>query len=171
MARRELGTHAHGRIGMTDKAKQAEYSRRYRATAKGKATTAENNRRYAADPEHKKAKAERSRRYNATPEAKAAHNERQKRRYHTPEGKEKALDMYRRRQYGMMPDEFAILVSAQSGLCAICDLPMESPQVDHCHVTGRVRGLLCFRCNTSIGMLGDNAAGLRRALTYLEDVA
>lgn len=40
--------------------------------------------------------------------------------------------------------------------------------VDHDHVTGTVRGLLCNGCNHGIGKLGDNAEGVRRALAYLE---
>jgi hypothetical protein len=40
--------------------------------------------------------------------------------------------------------------------------------VDHCHETGKARGILCFNCNTSIGKLGDNVYALRRALAYLE---
>lgn len=44
---------------------------------------------------------------------------------------------------------------------------MQAPKVDHCHDTGRVRGMLCHGCNTALGKLGDNVAGLRRALEYL----
>ena len=40
--------------------------------------------------------------------------------------------------------------------------------LDHCHTTGKFRGWLCFKCNSALGKLGDNAAGLRRALAYLE---
>lgn len=40
--------------------------------------------------------------------------------------------------------------------------------IDHCHRTGRVRGILCAGCNSGIGKLGDSVAGLRRALAYLE---
>ncbi len=41
-------------------------------------------------------------------------------------------------------------------------------QVDHCHVTGKVRGVLCWDCNVGIGKLGDNKEGVLRALNYLE---
>jgi hypothetical protein len=39
--------------------------------------------------------------------------------------------------------------------------------LDHCHETGKFRGWLCFRCNTAIGKLGDNLAGLMKAVRYL----
>ncbi|MFE7628779.1 endonuclease VII domain-containing protein [Streptomyces sp. NPDC057509] len=40
--------------------------------------------------------------------------------------------------------------------------------VDHCHRAGRVRGVLCFNCNSAIGKLGDDPDALRRAIAYLE---
>jgi hypothetical protein len=40
--------------------------------------------------------------------------------------------------------------------------------VDHCHETGKIRGLLCHSCNTGIGKLGDNLEGLQKAVSYLE---
>jgi len=40
--------------------------------------------------------------------------------------------------------------------------------VDHCHETGRVRGVLCFNCNSAIGKLGDDPDAVRRAAAYLE---
>ncbi|WP_354603289.1 endonuclease domain-containing protein [Streptomyces panacea] len=38
--------------------------------------------------------------------------------------------------------------------------------MDHCHETGRVRGVLCFNCNSAIGKLGDDPDTLRRAIAY-----
>lgn len=62
----------------------------------------------------------------------------------------------------------------QAGLCAICHGETNGQgdlHVDHDHVTGKVRGLLCSRCNTGIGMMGDNTALLRKAIEYLEGVS
>lgn len=42
--------------------------------------------------------------------------------------------------------------------------------LDHCHVTGRFRGWLCHRCNSGIGMLGDDVDGLLAAIAYLSRV-
>ncbi|MFJ3233170.1 endonuclease VII domain-containing protein [Streptomyces sp. NPDC086787] len=47
--------------------------------------------------------------------------------------------------------------------------PAASPvHVDHCHKTGRVRGVLCFNCNSAIGKLGDSPDAVRRAAAYPE---
>jgi hypothetical protein len=76
------------------------------------------------------------------------------------------------RLYGLDYETFAQLTEAQSGVCAVCQSPPPSATaplfVDHDHVTGDVRGLLCRTCNTGIGMLGDSIDGLRAALAYLE---
>ncbi len=76
-------------------------------------------------------------------------------------------------QYGITEDQFQKMLEQQGGKCALCPVVFSSEGrrnlcVDHDHDTGRVRGLLCARCNTSIGQLGDNADGLRKALAYLE---
>lgn len=44
----------------------------------------------------------------------------------------------------------------------------KSLHIDHCHMTGIFRGWLCSRCNTGLGLLGDNAEGLRKVLAYLD---
>lgn len=74
--------------------------------------------------------------------------------------------------YGITESEFQRLLKLQDGKCALCpveysDKGKRNLVVDHDHETGRVRGLLCTRCNTSIGQLGDNSEGLRRALAYV----
>jgi hypothetical protein len=81
-------------------------------------------------------------------------------------------------RYGMADGEYARLVDEQDGLCAICRQPETLPlvgggaprslAVDHDHETGKVRGLLCQACNTSIGQMGDDPARLRAAADYLE---
>jgi hypothetical protein len=71
-------------------------------------------------------------------------------------------------KYAITPEDFDRLMAAQGYACGICRLPMESPQVDHDHHTGFVRGLLCVRCNMSIGQLGDTADALMRAVNYLQ---
>lgn len=80
-------------------------------------------------------------------------------------------DAIMRRQYGISLDEFSELLQHQGGGCAICGKPIKSARrrmnVDHCHETGEVRGILCTGCNTGLGHLGDNIEGIQKALAYL----
>jgi hypothetical protein len=67
-----------------------------------------------------------------------------------------------KRRYGIGALKVDELVREQDGMCPICDKP--GPEhVDHDHVTGRVRGVLCFNCNGGLGQFGDNPERLYRA--------
>lgn len=80
------------------------------------------------------------------------------------------------RQHGLTVDEYATMLAAQGNKCAICKQPEThriagkpvSLAIDHCHTTGRVRRLLCFRCNTVLGLMRENPKLLRSAADYLE---
>lgn len=72
-----------------------------------------------------------------------------------------------KRQYGITEAQRDEMISSQMGICSIC-LAAPAVHVDHCHETGRVRGVLCFNCNSAIGKLGDDPDTLRRAIAYLE---
>ncbi|MEV7089938.1 endonuclease VII domain-containing protein [Streptomyces sp. NPDC093085] len=74
---------------------------------------------------------------------------------------------YFKRKYGITEAERDELISSQMGTCSIC-LTASAVHVDHCHETGRVRGVLCFNCNSAIGKLGDDPDTLCRAIAYLE---
>lgn len=67
-------------------------------------------------------------------------------------------------------EEYDQMLQAQKGLCALCrQLPKSrSLHVDHDHETGRVRGLLCMKCNRALGYLQDSPVLLRTAAKYLE---
>lgn len=63
----------------------------------------------------------------------------------------------------------------QGGRCAICQTDINKPgdrenppHIDHCHTTGKVRGLLCPHCNLMLGHSKDNKDTLLRAIRYLE---
>ena len=77
-------------------------------------------------------------------------------------------------QYGLRVDEWLGLWADQRGCCAICLNPFgifqneyRRPNVDHCHSTGKVRGLLCRFCNIALGGFKDDLAAIRRAEQYL----
>jgi hypothetical protein len=74
-------------------------------------------------------------------------------------------NLYRR--FGISWQEWDDLLIAQSGLCAICTRQMTSPYVDHCHQTGRVRGLLCQNCNSGIGHFREDPWTMHAAIDYL----
>lgn len=76
--------------------------------------------------------------------------------------------------YGITVTEFEEMLAAQGGVCAICgglppgvDGKCGQWNLDHCHETGRNRGILCSPCNTGIGMLGDSIERLEAAIRYL----
>jgi len=79
-------------------------------------------------------------------------------------------DSLRKSKYGIPPGTYASMLAEQSGCCAICSRPEPTTKafdVDHDHVTGRVRALLCQRSNTGIGHFADDAALLLIAAEYL----
>jgi hypothetical protein len=71
------------------------------------------------------------------------------------------------RKYGLTESERDELIASQGGVCCIC-LSAPATHVDHCHKTGRVRGVLCFNCNSGLGLLRDDPAVTNRAADYLE---
>jgi len=78
----------------------------------------------------------------------------------------------RLRRYGMTPEQYARLLAAQNGVCAICATPpgvRHGLSVDHDHNTGRVRALLCAACNAGIGQFRERPDVMYRAIRYLYD--
>jgi hypothetical protein len=74
------------------------------------------------------------------------------------------------KQYGLSVERYEQMLVDQKGLCAICSAPPTEGRrlyVDHSHVTGEVRALLCTQCNTGLGMLGDDPDRLMAAAAYL----
>ncbi|WP_339754204.1 endonuclease VII domain-containing protein [uncultured Marinobacter sp.] len=82
----------------------------------------------------------------------------------------RSLDGRLRSQYGINAEQHRKFLEAQNGSCAICLASFEGRRtcVDHCHKSGRVRGLLCAKCNSAIGFLSDSTDALRRAIEYLD---
>lgn len=110
--------------------------------------------------------------YFSRPEVKARNNERLRRwKQNDPEGyKRIAKNSRLKKEYGITLDDYEAMLTEQDGKCFICgkDSDWGTLAVDHCHKTGKVRKLLCFSCNTSIGKFNDDPALLRKAAEYLE---
>lgn len=102
-----------------------------------------------------------------TDEERAAWAEQCRQYRKTEEGKRqtKAMNL---KKFGLTLEDFETMVESQGGACAICSGIPDQLCVDHCHDTGKVRGLLCHRCNRGIGLLRDNPNILRKAATYVE---
>ena len=87
-----------------------------------------------------------------------------------PEKVKLKLRKERLKRYGLTLESYENLERLQEKKCAICRGPQNvglNLDVDHCHVTGRVRGLLCRRCNSIIGLAEDQDRLLEAAIRYL----
>lgn len=73
----------------------------------------------------------------------------------------------RLRKYKLTEEQFNNLMTSTDGSCGIC-ASKENLVIDHCHRTKRVRGILCSKCNTGLGKLGDDKESLIKAIKYLE---
>lgn len=76
---------------------------------------------------------------------------------------------HRCRQYGITPEDYAHLLERQDGKCAICRRPLgrRRQTIDHCHRSGRVRGIVHWNCNLVIGCANEDANVLVGAISYL----
>jgi hypothetical protein len=76
-------------------------------------------------------------------------------------------------RYGMTVEQYRELEASSRGRCYICGAAARgrSLSVDHCHDTGRVRGLLCHHCNTAIGLFREDPAFIAESLVYLVGVS
>jgi hypothetical protein len=78
--------------------------------------------------------------------------------------------------YGLTKEDYQKILQDQRGICFICQRnpeqikPRRHLAVDHCHTTGKIRGLLCFNCNHKLlgWYLRDNIATAKRIVEYLE---
>lgn len=79
------------------------------------------------------------------------------------------------KKYGLLQEDYEKMLVLQNNLCAICETSVPGGTyhvfaVDHCHITGKVRGLLCKNCNTALGILKDNINSFERAAIYLKNL-
>lgn len=107
--------------------------------------------------------------YHKNPErSRALNRERMQRNYSPVKRRVQVMQML----YGVTPDQYAGLLLAQDGRCAICATGTPGGRgnwhVDHDHDSGKVRGLLCTNCNVGLGMFKDDIERMRAAIAYLD---
>ena len=75
--------------------------------------------------------------------------------------------------YGISIESYKELLLRQNGVCGICSNGPECQKhplsVDHDHITGRIRGILCSNCNSALGLMKENIENLKLAIKYLEE--
>jgi len=121
---------------------------------------------YRQRPEVKAKKKLRMALYSQRPEIKAHERERQ----HWPKRIIHLEERRLKRTYGLTLSEKNAMLEKQDGKCAICKTDKfngRGPVVDHDHMTGKVRGILCINCNTALGYMKENVIIFRNAINYL----
>jgi len=75
-----------------------------------------------------------------------------------------------KRKYGMTLEQYEAMVEEQKGVCYICksENPNRKLSVDHCHKTGKIRKLLCDKCNMTLGLINDSQELLKQFIFYLK---
>lgn len=105
------------------------------------------------------------------------HRERDRKRYERQPERRKDIAKwgYLKWNFGITKDQWHTMLQTQNCRCAICCAEFvtvgrskNNPCVDHDHATGRLRGLLCRRCNQGIGLLQDSASVAESASAYLK---
>lgn len=87
--------------------------------------------------------------------------------------KERQRDNNLKRLYGISAEEYNTFYREQGGVCAVCKQESDATgknstlQVDHDHKSGKVRGLLCYRCNLAMGVLAEDEKRIYQILDYL----
>lgn len=89
-----------------------------------------------------------------------------------------------KRSYGITLYEYNEIYKSQNGCCKLCEAPVDftgsdlrdgnkrerrEPCLDHCHTSGKVRGILCFHCNTALGHVNDDISLLEKMVEYLKE--
>lgn len=87
--------------------------------------------------------------------------------------KEAKQSSYFKAKYNLTSEEREKILKGQDYTCAICRIPLQFEgtltHTDHCHTTGRVRGILCTNCNRGLGHFKDSLFNLQQAMFYLEN--
>lgn len=121
--------------------------------------------------ENRKKNAERHRKWRAkNPDKDAVYNKRWRER-NSERMSALTWEWRLNRDFGLSVIEYKYILAKQNFVCAICGQPDANRRlsVDHCHATGKVRGLLCLRCNRGIGLFQDDPNRLVKASVYLKE--
>ena len=132
-------------------------------SGRGKADEKPDEDSYKRDPLYLWLRAEARRGRRAA--RKHVENARRRRRWATDQD---FRDKHRARRYGLTLQDYRAMRERQKNVCGICKTPGKPLCVDHCHATGKVRGLLCRDCNLGLGNYKDNPVFTRAATAYLE---
>ena len=132
--------------------------------------------RYAEDAEYRKAVLESNRAYrlahkdelNARARKAYAEDDEYRARRRLAGNKWYRREERLKQVYGLSMQDYDAMVAQQGGVCAICKRQPDRPLfVDHCHASGKVRGLLCHPCNAAIGFMRDDDIVAAAATDYL----
>jgi DNA-directed RNA polymerase subunit RPC12/RpoP len=153
--------HADGRCALCRRQKASDWYRANKSRAQ-----ARNKAGYEANKEQRKADA------RAWYEANRERAAERKKQYAIENPHIEHAARLRRRNFTAEAFEAALVM--QGYQCAICkadlaDAPRKLLHADHCHATGRPRGVLCPKCNVGLGSFMDSVENLRRAIAYLEN--
>ena len=92
--------------------------------------------------------------------------------HQTESGKLSSANTKLKRRFGITLEEYNKMYADQHGKCLICDATESALNhrlaIDHCHTTGKIRGLLCKSCNVALGGFKENIENLKRAIEYLK---
>jgi hypothetical protein len=151
------------------KAKKAAANRKWRETHR----EAKNAYQRAYREKHKEVIAAREKIYRANHRAEATAREKAWREANRDRALASRVSGHMRRMYGLTMKQVEAMKEAQGQRCLCCKtkfgvLKNIKARVDHCHTTGRVRGILCNSCNTTLGHAKDNLKLLRALIRYLE---
>ena len=90
------------------------------------------------------------------------------------QSEDRLKNLYYQRTYGISLSEFTGRLTKQNGRCLLCETRLtlvshtgSSAVVDHCHVNGHIRGILCNECNRGLGYFKDNMNTFKNAIKYL----
>jgi Autographiviridae endonuclease VII len=155
--------------------KRKEYLRNWRANNPAHlAKRTAYDRARQADPEFRAKKAENDRLRKLDPLVREKRAEQYRQRAADPTYKRRSIELHRVRKYGLSSEDFDAMFAAQGSMCANSGCESISPGrtkgwcVDHCHTTGKIRGILCHNCNLSLGLAKDCKTRLLGLVGYLD---